>query len=343
MAQKYLLSIDGGGIRGIIPAQALVKLEQTTGKLTRETFSFAAGTSTGAIITAAVAAGVPAAKVLDLYVNRSEEIFTNSPLNIFRRFFQGYMYPTKVLHDILAEELGAAKDWNLNDSPIDVLLTAKQVPEGIPWYLVRDNPKNAGCTGRLGLVDCTTASAAAPTYFQPWSVADLSGPPPHCDPVGLLVDGGVGVAGNPVYQACVEAFYYSAEYKPEETTTVSLGTGKYANRTMPTWIYPWAAWLLDELLESPAEQQTEITWRQFPDMLFYRIDTELKQDIPLDGVKYINLLVEYGEELAETINWEAILAGTDMKFRIGPRKTTFDQYKQEVIPQKPSIPNKPPA
>ena len=54
MPQRYLLSIDSGGIRGIIPAVALVKLEKTTGKLTGEIFSFAAGTSTGAIIAAAV-------------------------------------------------------------------------------------------------------------------------------------------------------------------------------------------------------------------------------------------------------------------------------------------------
>jgi Patatin-like phospholipase len=59
MPRQYLLSIDGGGIRGIIPAIALAKLEDTTGKLTRDTFSFVAGTSTGAIIAAGVAAGVP--------------------------------------------------------------------------------------------------------------------------------------------------------------------------------------------------------------------------------------------------------------------------------------------
>ena len=67
MSQRYLLSIDSGGIRGIIPAVALVKLESITGKLTRDIFSFVAGTSTGAIIAAAIAAGVPAARILDFY------------------------------------------------------------------------------------------------------------------------------------------------------------------------------------------------------------------------------------------------------------------------------------
>jgi hypothetical protein len=47
MPRRYLLSIDGGGIRGIIPAVALAKLEATTGRPARETFSFAAGTRKG--------------------------------------------------------------------------------------------------------------------------------------------------------------------------------------------------------------------------------------------------------------------------------------------------------
>ncbi|HLH73281.1 MAG TPA: patatin-like phospholipase family protein, partial [Chloroflexota bacterium] len=59
LARRKLLAIDGGGIRGIIPATALVKLEQTTGQLTRDIFAFVAGTSTGAIIAAGIAAGVP--------------------------------------------------------------------------------------------------------------------------------------------------------------------------------------------------------------------------------------------------------------------------------------------
>lgn len=330
MPQRHLLSIDGGGIRGIIPTIALIKLEKTTGKLTRDTFSFVAGTSTGAIISAAVVAGIPATRLLDLYVNRAKEVFPQSPLNTVRRIVSGAMYSTKKLHDLLAEEVGAARDWNLNDSPIDVLITAKQVPDGMPWYFVRDNPKNAGCTGRFSLVDCATASAAAPTYFQPWTMSDTSGPPGHCEPIGQLVDGGVGIAGNPVYQACVEAFYYSVGYKPEETTTVSLGTGRYVKKVTPTWIYPWLEWTLGELLESPAEQQTEITWRQFPDMTFYRIDTELEEDIPLDGAGKIEKLVAYGQALADTIDWEAILSGREIKFRIGAAKTRWEQYKQKV-------------
>jgi patatin-like phospholipase/acyl hydrolase len=329
MAQRYLLSIDSGGIRGIIPTMALAKLEKTTGKLTREIFSFVAGTSTGAIIAAAIAAGVPASRILEFYTNRTTDIFKPTPRNIVRMIVFGSRYSTQKLHDLIAEALGPAGFWTLNDSPIDILLSAKRLSDGMPWYFVRDNPKNPGCTGRLGLVDCATASAAAPTYFQPWQIAEASTPAP-CEPVGTLVDGAVGVMGNPVYQACIEAFEYTSNYKPEETLTVSLGTGRFKKRKEPRWIGAWLEWVLAELLASPGEQQTEITQRHFPQMPFYRIDTELQENIGLDDSRCIARLLQYGEKLAETIDWEAILSGTDTRFRIGNTNTLWQQYKVQV-------------
>ena len=331
MSRRYLLSIDSGGIRGIIPAVALVKLENLTGKLTRDIFSFVAGTSTGAIIASAIAAGIPATRILDLYTKRTREVFIHYPWNFIERILFGSMYSIEKLNALIAEEIGPANTWKLNDSPIDILLTAKRISDGMPWYFVRDNPRNSGCTGRLGLVDCTTASAAAPTYFQPWTITETSEPPSGCERVGTLVDGAVGVTGNPVYQACIEAFEYTSDYKPEETITVSLGTGRFKKRRIPWWIGSWLRWILAELLASPGEQQTEITWRQYPQMIFYRIDTELNEDIPLDDPRQIERILEYAEGLADKIDWEAILAGTDTVFRIGSNNTLWEQYKQRVI------------
>src|SRR5512138_1720738 len=236
MPKRLLLSIDSGGIRGIIPAVALVKLEKTTGKLTRETFSFVAGTSTGAVIAAAITAGIPAARILDFYLHRTREIFARYPWTMIKRILFGSMYSSQKLHDLMADAMGPAQAWTLNDSPIDILITAKRISDGMPWYFVRDNPRNSGCTGHLGIVDCATASAAAPTYFQPWTIAEHREPSPPCERVGTLVDGGVGVTGNPVYQACIEAFDYTPGYKPEETIAVSLGTGRFRNRKEPRWI-----------------------------------------------------------------------------------------------------------
>ena len=109
MSRRYLLSIDSGGIRGIIPTVALVKLESTTRKLTREIFSFVAGTSTGAII----AAGIPATRILDLYTKRTPQIFIHHPWHIIKRILFGPMYSIEKLHDLIAEEIGPAHTWKL--------------------------------------------------------------------------------------------------------------------------------------------------------------------------------------------------------------------------------------
>lgn len=331
MARRYLLSIDGGGVRGLIPAIALAKLENTTGRPARDTFSFVAGTSTGALIAAAIAAGIPATRMVDLYVNRANEVFKKvSLLARLRQVFTGSLHSTDKLYNIVVEELGpVARHWKLNNSPIDLLITAKGVPNGTAWYFVKDNDKNHRSTGHLRLADCITGSAAAPTFFKPWKIdARIGG---SSERVGAVIDGGVGVAGNPVYQACVEAFCYSEGYEPENTLTVSLGTGRFLDKKMPAWLWPCLKWSIDELLESPGEQQTEIVWRHFREMPLYRIDTVLNEPIELDEAKAVGRLREYGEELAKRIDWQAILDGTDKVFRVSEKQKRFPKYAKKVV------------
>ena len=73
--RRRILAIDGGGVRGIIPALALEALEAATGRPARESFDFLAGTSTGAVIAGAVAAGIPAERIVSLYRRRGPELF----------------------------------------------------------------------------------------------------------------------------------------------------------------------------------------------------------------------------------------------------------------------------
>lgn len=328
MARKYLLAIDGGGIRGIIPAAALVALEDQTGRPAREAFDFLAGTSTGAIIAGALVAGVEAKEILRLYQERAGEVFDQSFWTKLRRIVPGYMYSPHRLRAVIADVLGADTDRPLNAFATDLLITATHLRDGTPWYFVQDKPgHNSGRTGRLKLADCIVASAAEPTYFAPWTMPEDPLPPSE-GRIGTLVGGGVGVAGNPVYQACVEAFRYSdpAVYRPEETIVVSLGTGRFVDGQELRWIWPWAMWVLAQLLRSPGEQQTQIAWRHFPLERFYRIDTKLQRDIPLDDLGSIAELRREGERLAGRIDWPAILAGTDTNWLVTERKTLFRQY-----------------
>jgi uncharacterized protein len=312
-----LLSIDGGGIRGIIPALLLAALERQTGRPVRETFDFVAGTSTGAVIAAGIAAGIPAGRMADLYAERAPQVFRAAPvIGGLRRLVRGHLYDTQALHRLLREDLGDARDWRLNDAPIDLLVTAKRVGDGMPWYFVRDSPANSCRAGTIGLADAVTASAAAPTYFAPWPIRGI----------GELIDGGVGVAGNPVYQACVEAFEYTDLYRPADTQVISLGTGRFLGRERPGWLWPWFGWLLSELLRSPAEQQTELVHRHYRAAAFHRIDVALQREIGLDAVDRLDELQVIGERLAATVDWPAVLAGRDERFRVTDESTKAREY-----------------
>lgn len=296
---KRILSIDGGGIRGVLPACALVALEQQLGKPVRECFDLIAGTSTGALIAAAVAAGVPATRILAIYTERSHEIFhPGQPIADFKRLTDGFIYDPANVHKVLWSEFGANAAWSLNEAPIRLLLTAKGL-DSHPWYFVRDNPRNAGSTGKLNIVDCATASAAAPTYFSPVTMT-IAGK------AVKLVDGGVGVTGNPVYQACVEAFYYDL-FDPGQTRVISLGTGYYpAGTAEPHGLLGWTQWAVDALLNAPEEQQTELVKRHWPGIL-QRLDWQLPRAIGLADTSAIPELVNLGQYGAAGLNWSRIL------------------------------------
>jgi predicted acylesterase/phospholipase RssA len=296
----------------------LARLERETGRPTRETFDFVAGTSTGAVLAAGIAAGIPADELARLYEQRAAEVFRHVPVfSTLRRIATGAMYDTRTLHRVIREELGeSARDWRLNDAPIDLLITAKRLADGMPWYFVRDNPANSCRAGDFPLADAATASAAAPTYLPPWTVGGI----------GELIDGGTGVAGNPVYQACVEAFEYTDTYRPAETLVVSLGTGRLLRRDRPGWIWPWLGWLLSELLRSPGEQQTELVHRHYREAPFYRLDVELDREIGLDAVNRIGELRALGERLADDVDWPAILDGSDDRFLVTDASTLPREY-----------------
>jgi hypothetical protein len=324
---RRILSIDGGGVRGVIPAAGLVALERTLGGRVRDHFDFVAGTSTGALIAGAVAAGMPAERIVDLYRSKAPPLFRRTPvLSLLRRIVAGEMYEVRRLERLITDalaEVGAA-EWTLNDVPCDILVTAKGLTDGQPWYFVKDHPgSNSARTGRLLLADCLTASAAAPTYFEPWMVRGL-------ESSGPMVDGGTGVAGNPVYQACVEAFLYSRGYEPASTVVVSLGTGQFFDRPRPTWLYSWLSWVLAELLRSPGEQQTELVDRHFADAAFYRVDVRLPRDVGLDDAGAIGELHAIGTRLAEELDWRAMLDGEETTWSVTRRRRRAEAYARTV-------------
>jgi hypothetical protein len=315
---KTILSIDGGGVRGIIPLACLVRLEAQTGKSSRELFDFVAGTSTGAIIAAGIALGLSARGLLAMYREMAREAFQKLPW--WQILWNGgnHRYSNAFIFETL-DQIGA--DTPLNDLPIDIMITAKNTITNRTDFFVRDSPGNSCRWGRLLLKDAVLASIAAPTYFPAHRVT-LNGEE-H-----VWVDGGVGVAGNPCYQAAVEALCYSAgQYTPGETRMLSFGTGRRphpidAERAN---VLQWGFWVLSEVLEDSADWQTYITRREYGvperiDFRRYQLDLapdvmeELGVEIPegvdvteigMDAVWAVALLEQIGRAFANSIDFDA--------------------------------------
>jgi hypothetical protein len=301
MARKRILAIDGGGIRGIIPLCALIELEKQLEQPARDVFSFMAGTSTGAIISGGLAMGLSAERCLEIYTTLGDRAFKANPLDWILSL-GSFKYRTQPLVALLKEFLG---NPILNDIPTDLLLTAMRVSDGKPFYFVKDNPSNEKLTGKLRLVDCIAASAAAPTFFEAWNVPGI----------GACVDGGVGIAGNPAYQACVEAFDYmpANKFLVAETTVVSLGTGFFKKVNKPSNLVEWVQWIIGELLDEPSEQQTALIRRHFVPRGSHlvRLNVAMPQDIGMDDIGAIPRLVEIGKAAAAKLDWHALLTAPD--------------------------------
>jgi len=298
---KRILSLDGGGVRGALTTCFLVELERRTGKLCREYFDLVAGTSTGALIATAIAAGIPATTILEIYQQDCPKLFHLSTVESWaERILKGYAYHPEAVKQILVNRLGASASWKLNDSPVRLLLTAKGM-NGHPWYFVRDNPKNAGTTGGLSLLDCAIASGAAPTYFAPWYVSPVS------ILVGWCFDGGTGITGNPVHQAVVEAFRYD-DFDPADTRVISLGTGFVPDlqTNPPAGLLDTLTWTIDTLLDAPIDEQSNLVNLYYAGIL-QRYNWQLPAAVDMADAGAIPGLVELGQKVVPAMDWDAIL------------------------------------
>lgn len=301
MKQQTGLSIRGGGIRGIVPACCLVKLEQQLGGLTRDHIDYCAGTSTGALLAAGIAAGVPAKQLLKVYTERSREIFTPSGiLADAKRIAKGFMYDPANLRRVLVETFFPESKMTLNDSPLRLMITATAM-NGRNWYFVQDNPKNARTTGKVSLVDAAVASSCAPTYFEDSIITLPSGKPL------AFFDGGCGGTANPVYQACVEAFEYDT-FDPQNTRVISLGTGFYpGSDAVPKGLLAGIGWVTSTLIDSSEDWADEAVNRHWPGLL-QTFNPELPSSIDEADTSAIPQLVKIGEKMADSMDWRKILA-----------------------------------
>lgn len=260
-----ILSIDGGGIRGIIPGQVLIALEQKLQQLANDpnkrladAFDLIAGTSTGGILTCLylcpdTATGRPkfsAADAVKLYLQNGDDIFD---ISVFKAIgslggLADEKYSAATLERVLKEYLG---DLKLSQLLKPSLITAYDITRREAKFFNSADVPRLG-TGRDFLLrDVARATSAAPTYFEPANIAALD------RAVYPLVDGGV-FANNPAMCACVEAFGMNSQLRIPDLKVLSLGTGTvdkpYHFSEAKNWgKLGWVAPILDILMSGAAE------------------------------------------------------------------------------------------
>ena len=219
---RLVLSIDGGGIRGILPATLLKALQSSGGW---PAFDMVAGTSTGGIIAIGIAAGVPVAKMLDLYVNHGGEVFD-------RDLASGIITPkyhADKLEGLLQSVLGAK--WLSEASP-EMLVPSYCVENPVGSWFFKSWQARADRNFDFKLWQVARATSAAPTYFP---TANVGGK--------WFVDGGV-FANNPALCAWSDA---RKLWPNDEIKVLSLGTGAKTKEISGSDSAGWgiAQWVTD--------------------------------------------------------------------------------------------------
>ena len=190
-----ILSIDGGGIRGILPASVLAELERRYlgGESIARHFDLIAGTSTGGIIALGLGMGFTAAQIRDLYLDRGHLIFPTGRLrraSIWCRHWVAYAYDRAALESELRRLF---TDRVLGESSSRLCIPAFDGLHGEPWIYKTPHHPDYKKDQRERVVDVGLATSAAPTFFRPHRV---NGYP--------MLDGGIW-ANNPIMNAVVDA------------------------------------------------------------------------------------------------------------------------------------------
>jgi uncharacterized protein len=244
-----VLAIDGGGIRGIIPAIILEAFEKALGKPPHQVFDLIAGTSTGGIIalglgTKSKGDGPYSSRdLLDLYVQNGPAIFHRRPLTSLRQIFRP-KYSPAALESILTKYFG---DAAFSSALTNLLVSSYDLQSQLPFFFKSERAKHDPSYD-WNVRDIARATSAAPTFFPPF----------HLQRGGqdyALVDGGVFV-NNPAMAAYAEA--RSIFPDAQQYVVVRVGTGDRQDHisfaAARNWgLLSWAREIVPVLMDSVSE------------------------------------------------------------------------------------------
>jgi hypothetical protein len=233
---RKLLALDGGGIRGVLTLQVLIRMEdilrEASGQGERfrlcNFFDYVGGTSTGAIIAAGLARGMSARELSDFYMKTGPAMFDKS----FILFRLRHLYESQPLATELQKTFGKETRLFPEDLKCLLLVVARNVSTDSPWP-VSSNPfaryndlARPDCNLRIPLWQLVRASTAAPVYFAPevlqWDPNDPS-------KTFVFEDGGLTPYNNPAFllarMATVPQYGLNWETGEDRLLVMSVGTG----------------------------------------------------------------------------------------------------------------------
>ena len=309
MTIRRVLSIDGGGVRGIIPALILSKIEEYTKKPISSMFDLIAGTSTGGVIALGLtcpskynrmAPAYTASELLNLYMNSAGKIFPNSVWKSMHTLWglKDERYPSSGIEGVLKEYFGG---FRLSQTITNVLITSYEIEKRIPFFFKSRYAKEPTRKDDYDFYmwQAARATSAAPTYFEVFKLNHLRSKEYYA-----LIDGAV-FANNPAMCAYAEA---KRIFPDDSLFILSLGTGTALkgipyNRAKSWGVVQWAQPILGVVLSGVADTVDYQLQSIMSRYNYYRLQPSLlelgKDDLDDSSPAYLESLKQIAEDLVE--------------------------------------------
>lgn len=289
MSKFRILSIDGGGFRGVYPAYILRQMESELSVNWREDFDLIAGTSTGSIIAAGLAMGKSATEILDVYETHGSDIFRKSRIPNKGIFWS--RYSNSGLRAILSKLFG---DTKLGDIDQPLILPSTDIGNGCVHVFKSTYHGDFLRDKNVLIADAVLASCSAPTYFTPSLITTNK-------KRYLLADGGLW-ANSPSLVAAIDAKRRLGA-KLEDLKIISIGTGRanqfypiksFKNNRFIGWGFAskWGgAKFIEMLLNLQSENANNMLGLLLEKHQILQLNFESDKKLPLDSVDEFDNLI----------------------------------------------------
>lgn len=280
-----ILTIDGGGIRGVYPAHILHRIKEEFGISFFEYFDLIVGTSTGSIIAAALSIDYPISKIAKLYKEKGEEIFRKNKFGAF-----GFLTAKYNNHSLIKELKAAFGDKTLSDTSTRLMIPATDIGNG-QVYVFKSNYLDEFVRDKnTKILDAVLASCSAPAFFKPYIVKEY-----------LLADGGLW-ANNPSLAALIEtAGKLNGSMKDIKMLSIGTGIGnRYYSTRKPNRLWGLVTgWkgkkLIDMILNLQSKSAQNMVGLMLNQDQYLRINFEKEKPLSLDDIQSVSDLVSVAD------------------------------------------------